>query len=70
MQALRQLNETLLMYMDAEKIVLLLDDQIQLTSGKILPLSEQSLFFSLTYPTAPARIFEMELSAPPNTTLH
>lgn len=68
--ALEQLNVALMMHIAPENILLMLEDQIQLNSGKVIQLGEHSLFFSLVYPTAPGRIFEMELSAPAEATLH
>lgn len=68
--ALEQLNRALMLHMAPEKILLVLEDQIQLNSGKIIQLGQNSLYFSLVYPTVPGRIFEMELSAPTGATLH
>lgn len=39
-------------------------------SEEIHELDEMSLFFSLSYPTAPGRTYEMQFGAPPSATLH
>lgn len=68
--ALEKINKALSMYMEPEKILLLEREAIELTSGKIIELGSHSIFFSLSYPTADGRIFEMELGAPASATLH
>jgi len=68
--ALQQLNAALMLHMPPENINLILDDQIQLSSGRVITLGKDSLYFSLTYPTAPGRTFEMELAAPESAVLH
>lgn len=68
--ALQQLNATLMMYMEPKQIILLLRDQIELTSGTVINLGPHSVFFSLSYPTAQSRIFEMELAPPVGTAIH
>lgn len=68
--ALHQLNNALSLFMEPQHIVILLRDQIQLNTGQILTLGPHSIFFSLSYPTAQGRIFEMELAAPEGATIH
>lgn len=70
LNALNQLNTALMMHMPAEKIELILQDEVLLTTGKVLTLQKNSLFFSVNYPTAPGRIFEMELGTPEGATVH
>lgn len=69
-QALNQLNAALMLYMDPTDIVLILQDEVELVSGKIIKLGPHSIFFSLAYPTVQSRIFEMELGAPQTAVLH
>lgn len=68
--ALEQLQDALLMYMSEDKISLMLEDVVQLRSGKIIPLGSHSIFFSLEYPSAMSRLYEIELGAPKTATLH
>lgn len=69
-QALEQLHNALLLHMAPEDITILLEEQIQLHTGKVVELHEHSLIFGLNYPTAPGRIFELELSVRSDVTLH
>jgi hypothetical protein len=68
--ALDQLGSALIAYMDPDDIVLMLQDVIQLQGGTIIELTKESIFFSLSYPTADSRMFEMQLGAPATATLH
>ena len=68
--ALNQLSTVLQTYLDQNKMILTFQDKIELLSGKIITLGKDSIFFSLSYPTAPSRIFEMELAAPATATIH
>jgi len=68
--ALDQLKAALLNHMEEDSIVLMEEEMIQMHSGTVLELGPHTLFFSLSYPTAPGRTFEMQFGAPPGTTLH
>jgi len=67
---LRQLSEALMVHMAPEAMTLILEDEITFNNGRKLALVNNSVLFSLTYPTAPGRTFEMELGPPADTTVH
>lgn len=68
--ALDQLKDALRLHMPDEHIALMREEAIQLHGGDIMELGPFSLFFSLSYPTAPGRTFELQFGAPPGATLH
>lgn len=68
--ALEQLNSVLMEYMHPLAIELMEEEQIELWTGDIINLDKNSLFFSLTYPTAPARMYEIQVGSPKGATLH
>lgn len=68
--AVEQILVTLDFHMDEDSIDFLETDRIKMTSGTEIELDEFSLYFSVAYPTAPGRTFEMQFGAPKSATLH
>lgn len=68
--ALKQLTETLMEVIDPEDIFIMEEEEVVMSNGTVIPLHDDLLFFSLVYPTAQGRTYEMELAAPESATLH
>jgi hypothetical protein len=69
--AITQLRAALLLHMPESSITFLEEEMIQMVnSGSVLELGPNTLYFSLSYPTAPGRTFEMQFGAPPGVSLH
>ena len=68
--AIEQILATLEFHMEEDQVNIMETYAIRLHSGPEFELDEMSLFFSLSYPTAPGRTFEMQFGAPPSATLH
>jgi hypothetical protein len=69
-EVLVELETALLHHLKPKQIRFIYRTEVELTSGQVIELHEKKILFSLAYPTAPGRIFEIELGAPEHATLH
>ena len=65
-----QLINACRLHMEYSDIAVIEDYAIEMHSGKVVELNSHSLFFSLSYPTEPSRVFEMQFGAPDGATIH
>ena len=68
--AMRRITAVLNPHVAEDNLVLILQTQIELSSGEVLTLTEDSLVISFTYPVGESKIMQLDLFEKHNVTLH
>lgn len=68
--AIEQIQYVCTQILPVDQIFLILEEEIELSTGKIAEMNNNAILLSLEYPTAKGRIYEIVLGAPSTASLH
>jgi hypothetical protein len=68
--AMKRISDVLSEHLTEDNLLLILKSRIELDSGEIINLTENTLLLSFTYPVGEGKIMQLDLFSTHNVTLH